>query len=63
MEEIYYALNPWWKGRNFDSGIIREEMLKKMGGHLSKKQIDVLIGSRRVGKTTFINLGILNLPF
>lgn len=53
MEEIYYALNPWWEGRDFDSGIIREEMLQKMGEHLRRKQIDIIIGSRRAGKTTF----------
>ncbi|MFH1562662.1 MAG: ATP-binding protein [Nitrospirota bacterium] len=53
MEEIYYAFNPWWEGRDFDFGIIREEMLRKMGEHLGRKQIDIIIGSRRAGKTTF----------
>ncbi|MBU0600579.1 ATP-binding protein [bacterium] len=52
MEEIYYAFNPWWEGRDFDSGIIREELLKKMGEHRCRKQIDIIIGSRRAGKTT-----------
>lgn len=53
MEEIYYMFNPWWEDKSFDSGVPREELLKKIGGHLERKQIDVIVGSRRVGKTTF----------
>ena len=30
MEEIYYAFNPWWEKRDFDSGITREEYLNKI---------------------------------
>ncbi|MEW6680269.1 MAG: ATP-binding protein [bacterium] len=53
MEEIYYAFNPWWEGRDFDSGLIREDILKKIGKHLRRKQIDMIVGSRRAGKTVF----------
>jgi len=52
MEELYYAFNPWWEGKSFDSGIVREEYLEKID--LRRKQIEVVIGSRRIGKTTFI---------
>ena len=52
MEELYYALNPWWAGKTFDSGINREDYLEKID--LKRKQIEVIIGSRRIGKTTFI---------
>ncbi len=54
MEEIYYAFNPWWEGKDFNSGIPREEYLKKIDVPLERKQIDVIIGSRRAGKTTFL---------
>jgi len=52
MEELYYALNPWWEGKTFESGISREDYLRKID--LERKQIEVIIGSRRIGKTTFI---------
>lgn len=54
MEELYYTLNPWWEKKDFDFGIIREEYLKKIESSLQRKQINVIIGSRRVGKTTFL---------
>jgi predicted AAA+ superfamily ATPase len=54
MEEIYYALNPWWENKNFDTGIRREEYLEEIEKTFKRKQIDIIIGSRRVGKTTFL---------
>lgn len=53
MEEIYYTFNPWWEGRGFDFGVIREGIFKHIGNNLSRKQIDIMVGSRRAGKTTF----------
>ncbi|MBU0567908.1 ATP-binding protein [bacterium] len=53
MEEIYYTFNPWWEGRDFDFGVIREGIFKHIGNNLSRKQIDIMVGSRRAGKTTF----------
>jgi uncharacterized protein len=54
MEQIYYAFNPWWQDKTFDSGIPRQLYLKEIEGSFKRKQIDVIIGSRRVGKTTFL---------
>ena len=54
MEELYYAFNPWWEGKDFNSGIAREEYLKKIDTPLKRRQIDIIIGSRRAGKTTFL---------
>ncbi len=54
MEELYYAFNPLWEGKDFDSGIAREEYLKKIDTPLERRQIDIIIGSRRAGKTTFL---------
>jgi len=47
MDTIYYTLNPWWEGRAFESGINRVACLDKVPTFLARKQIEVLIGSRR----------------
>lgn len=54
VQEIYYALNPWWEGKSFDSGIYRPDYADKLATALDRKQIDVIVGSRRVGKTTVL---------
>lgn len=54
MEEIYYAFNPWWENREFDYGILRNWYLDKFKGFIKRKQIEIVIGSRRVGKTTIL---------
>lgn len=54
LEETYYAYNPWWEGKKFDSGIPRHGYLAEIDKTFSRKQIDIIIGSRRIGKTTFL---------
>lgn len=54
MERDYYMFNPWWEDKSFDSGIPREEYLHQIEKPFGRKQIDVIVGSRRVGKTTFL---------
>lgn len=54
MDAIYYTLNPWWEGKAFESGIRRVAYLEKIPTFLARKQIEVLIGSRRTGKTTLL---------
>jgi len=54
INELYYAFNPWWEGKDFDAGIPRDEYINKLGDFFSRKQINVVIGSRRVGKTTLL---------
>lgn len=54
MEEIYYSFNPWWEKKDFESGISREEYLQKLSPLFKRKQIEILIGSRRAGKTTIL---------
>lgn len=54
MEETYYAFNPWWERKDFDSGLPRPEYTTKLSEFLKRKQINVIIGSRRVGKTTVL---------
>ena len=54
MDAIYYALNPWWEGKEIETGISRDAYLGKISTHLSRKQIEVFVGSRRTGKTTIL---------
>jgi predicted AAA+ superfamily ATPase len=61
MEAVYYALNPWWEGKDFESGIERAEYLGKFPELLKRKQIEVIIGSRRAGKTTMLKQFIKRL--
>jgi predicted AAA+ superfamily ATPase len=54
MEETYYAMNPWWEGRRADTGIPRPGYLSRLRAALSRKQVELVIGGRRVGKTTLV---------
>lgn len=54
MEETYYAMNPWWEGRMPDTGVPRPEYLSHLRAALSRKQVELVIGGRRVGKTTLV---------
>ncbi|MBI3921734.1 MAG: ATP-binding protein [Armatimonadetes bacterium] len=54
MEETYSFLNPWWEGGRPDAGVLREEYLSALAPSLSRRTINVLIGSRRIGKTTLV---------
>ena len=61
METTYYLFNPWWGGKDFESGINRPDYLNRLSGFMKRKQIEVLIGSRRVGKTTLLKQFIRQL--
>ncbi|WP_435549319.1 ATP-binding protein [Desulfobacterium sp. N47] len=61
MDTIYYALNPWWEGKEIDTGISRDAYLEKISTYLARKQIEVFIGSRRTGKTTLLKQFIKTL--
>lgn len=61
MEDLYYALNPWWEGKRFESGIERNELLRRLGNLRVRKQIEVLMGGRRMGKTTLLKQAVKQL--
>ncbi len=50
----YFALNPWWEGRDFETGFPRKDYLQKLLKRFDRPQIEIVVGSRRVGKTTFL---------
>lgn len=52
--QAYFSLNPWWEGRDFETGFPREEYLRKILARFDRPQIEIVVGSRRVGKTTFL---------
>jgi len=54
MSEIYYALNPWWEGKDFPVGISRPRYIDELSPKMKRRQIEVLTGSRRAGKTTIL---------
>ncbi len=52
--EILEKLNPWWEGKEFEIGLVREEYLSKIKKYLTTKEIVILNGVRRSGKTTLL---------
>ena len=54
MNEIVHLLNPWWRGETFDVGISRPKYVTPLQNSLSRKKTILLVGSRRVGKTTLL---------
>jgi predicted AAA+ superfamily ATPase len=62
MENLLYQYNPWWESIVSDKDIIpREKYLAKLRSYLDRKQIIILTGLRRVGKTTLMKLLIKEL--
>ena len=58
MEELFHRFNPWW-----EEGITlefhpRPSYLARMGRYLRTKDVVILTGLRRIGKTTLIKLFI-----
>jgi len=52
--EVLEKLNPWWTKKDFESGITREKYLEKIKTYLKPKEILILTGVRRAGKTTLL---------
>jgi len=62
MENLLFQYNPWWEESFHNKEIIpREKYLAELRNYLDFKQIIVLTGLRRVGKTTLMKLIIEEL--
>ncbi|MBI5183963.1 MAG: ATP-binding protein [Nitrospinae bacterium] len=61
MNTLYYTFNPWWEGKDFESGIDRTKYRDSLPALLKRRQIEVIIGSRRTGKTTLLKQFIKDL--
>lgn len=54
MEELFYNLNPWWEGDFKEEYIRRSKYLDKLTSVTKIREIVILTGLRRVGKTTLM---------
>ncbi|MGC8650656.1 MAG: ATP-binding protein [Hydrogenobaculum sp.] len=61
IEEVFYRFNPWWENDYKISAIERPKYVDKLIGYLGKKEIELITGIRRVGKSTIFKLTISNL--
>jgi len=62
MENLLYQYNPWWENGKFAEDFKRrEKYLTLLRIYLDRKQIVILTGLRRVGKTTLMKLLIKEL--
>jgi len=52
--ELLTQLNPWWNDQDFDTGRSRKRYFSKIQRYLKTKEIIVLSGVRRSGKTTLL---------
>src|SRR3989338_3457624 len=48
------SLNPWWFGKEFDTGIPRLQFYENIIKYLSTPEIILLAGARRTGKSTLL---------
>ncbi len=52
--EVMENYNPWWFSEFKDNSIMRDSYLSRMEKQLKTKQITLLLGLRRIGKTTLL---------
>lgn len=53
-KQDYFVFNPWWEGQILETGILRTAYLSGLEKRLPRKQIELITGGRRVGKTTIL---------
>lgn len=51
IESELFKQNPWWEGKFNEKSILRESYLKEIIASLKSKEIIILTGLRRIGKT------------
>lgn len=61
MESTFFQMNPWWEGKPVDGGVPRPEYRDPLLEHRGRRQVEILVGSRRVGKTTLLRQVIAGL--
>jgi len=58
MEQLFFRFNPWWEEEISHNFIERKAYLLLMEQSLKRKDIAILTGLRRIGKTTLMKLFI-----
>ena len=61
LDDLYRLLNPWWQGAVFDSGIRRAEYENLTEKSYEYKNVEIIVGGRRTGKTTILKQVIAGL--
>ncbi|MCK5843484.1 MAG: ATP-binding protein, partial [Victivallales bacterium] len=62
VRQLFHRYNPWWSGKFRLSGIIpRERILGTLKSLCSSKEIVIITGLRRIGKTTLMRMLIKHL--
>ena len=61
MEELFYEFNPWWEEKYKLMGIKRNKYLSYLEQNLKNKDVILLTGLRRVGKSTLLKQLIFSL--
>ena len=61
IEPELYKQNPWWEGKFKEESYLREKYLAQVFKNLKSKEIIILTGLRRVGKTIIIKQAIKKL--
>ena len=52
MEELFFRFNPWWEEAISYDFVERESYLSKIEQAMERKDVVILTGLRRIGKTT-----------
>ncbi len=55
MDETLAIQNPWWEGRPLKKSVERKEALYALKQRVKNNRVCMLLGGRRVGKTTLIH--------
>ncbi len=61
MDEIFYRFNPWWEEDVNFNLIDRPKYTKLLLNRIDKKDIEIITGLRRIGKTSLMKLLIQKL--
>ena len=61
MEQLFYELNPWWTKEFKPNTIFRDKYLNFVNKYIDRKDIILIFGLRRVGKTTIMKQIIYSL--
>ncbi len=61
MEQLFFRFNPWWEEEISYTFVERETYLLQMKQSMKRKDIAILTGLRRIGKTTLMKLFIERL--
>jgi len=61
MESLLYKFNPWWESYDWPKFILREGYLQNLLALIDTKDIVLLTGLRRIGKTTLMKMVIHSL--